>query len=819
MISQVSQDLRFAVRMLAKNPGFTIVGLLTLALGIGANTAIFSVLDQLLIRPLPVREPGQLALIGQTRRDGSVDFDFNYPLFRDYQVHNSAFSQLAATSEMDVGLGAGGATERQRAMLVSGNYFDLLGINAALGRTFAKNEGAEIDDAAVVILSHGLWQRRFGADPQVIGRTVTINERPFTIIGIAPREFTGTSRATVPDLYLPITINGRTGGPLPPAVDPLRTRFASWLFMIGRLKEGVTFAQAQAGMNKLAAEIHAVTPTNTSTNLVVLPGAAGFTQDLRNARLPLNLLMGISGLVLLIVCTNLANLQLTRATGRVREFAIRLAMGAGRASLIRALLVESVLLAVLGGGLGLFLARWLVKVLQDLRPANVGFQLHAGLDARVLSFAFGSSVLTGILFGLAPALRSSRPQLVPELKGGGGTTEASAGRWHVRETLTLLQVSLSLVVLVCAGLCVHSLEKLQHLNPGTEPSRVVLMSLDLGLNNYTPSRANDFYNRLLEQVRTLPGMEAASLAYNTPLSGRAPATSVNRIEDYQPAPHEYPFVDFNIIATDYFRALGVPVIHGRDFNETDLAKSPAVVIVNDIFARRYWPGQEGVGKRIFQDGPNGAIATEVIGIVKVSASRTLTEEPRPALYFPLSQKPRAALTLVARTGLAPTGTITMLRGLVKSLDANVPVFNVHTLAQQKDASLAMQRMAATLLSGFGALALFLAALGIYGVIAYSVSRRTREIGVRLALGAQIADVLGLVLRQGLQLVALGMIIGLAAALAGARVLRGFLYDVGPADPATFIFVIGVLAVTAMAACWLPARRATKVDPIRALRYE
>ena len=323
-------DVRFALRQLLKNPGFTVVAVLTLALGIGANTAIFSVVDQLLVRPLPVAEPRRLALVGQARRDGQADFDFNYPLFRDYQRANTVFSELAATAEQDIGLGTGGATERQRAMLVSGNYFSMLGVNAALGRTFAANEGVEIDDAPALVLSHGVWQRRFGADPQVIGRSVTVNDRPFTIIGVAPREFTGTSRATVPDLYLPITMYGQLTGLLPGGEHPLRTRFFTWLYIMGRLKDDVTHDQAQAAMELLARQVHESTPANTATNLMVLPGAQGFTHDLRDARLPLNLLLGTAGLVLLIACANLANLQLTRATGRKRDFAIRLALGANR---------------------------------------------------------------------------------------------------------------------------------------------------------------------------------------------------------------------------------------------------------------------------------------------------------------------------------------------------------------------------------------------------------------------------------------------------------------------------------------------------------
>jgi predicted permease len=812
-------DLRFAVRQLLKNPGFTAVAVLTLALGIGANTAIFSVVDKLLGRPLPVKEPDRLALVGQARRDGNADFDFNYPLFLDYQRGNSVFQELTATTGLDVGLGTGGATERQRAMAVSGNYFSMLGVNAALGRTFAANEGVEIDDAPVVVLSHGLWQSSFGGDPGVIGRNVTVNARTFAVIGVAPREFNGTSRATAPDLYLPITMYGSLTGPLQGGEHPLRTRFYTFHSVMGRLKDGVTLEQAQAAMQLLTDRFNENRPPNTPEKITLLPGAQGFTQDLRDARLPMNLLFGTAALVLLIACANLANLQLARASGRTRDFAIRLALGAGRGRVIRELLTESVLLALGGGVVGVAVAVWLGDVLGRFRPANASVEIGFGLDARVLLFAFGASVLTGTLFGLAPALRASRPRLVPELKGGAGATESRGGRWNLRGTLVVLQVALSLLVLVCAGLCARSLQNLQRLDPGFEPSKVVLMSFDLGLNNYSQWQAREFYERLLERVRTLPGVEAASLGLTTPLSGSAPGMSVERVEDYQPGPQEHPWGDFNLVASDYFRALGVPLVRGRDFNSTDTAGGPSVVIVNEAFARRYWPGQAAVGKRLWQHGPNGGVATEVVGVVGSTHSRRLTDTPRPAFYFPLTQKPDAAMTLSVRTGLEPAATMVLLRKLVKSIDPRVPVFGARTLAEQKDGSLALQRMAAALLGGFGVLALLLAALGIYGVLAYSVGRRTREIGVRLALGAQVGDVLALVLRQGIRLAGSGLLLGLAGAFGATRLLRGFLYEVQPLDPLTFGSVVILLAVVALFACWLPARRATRLDPLVALRSE
>ena len=813
------RDLQLALRQWLKSPGFVAVAVVTLALGIGANTAIFSVVDQLLVRPLPVVDPGRLALVGQVRRDGRVDFDFNYPLFLDYQREATVFTQLAAVSEVDVGLGTGGATERVHAMAVSGNYFSLLGLNAALGRTFAVDEGVTIDESPVMVLSHGLWQRSFGADPRVIGRSVTVNGRAFTIIGVAPREFAGTTRAAVPDLYLPITMYGQLAGPLPGQEHPLRTRYYTWHSILGRLKEGVSLEQAQTAMQSLTDRFNQNRPPNTPERISVLPGAQGFTHDLRDARLPLHLLLGTSGLVLLIACANLANLQLARATARMRDFAIRLALGASRGRVVRELLTESVLLALGGGVVGMLVAFWLVEVLQQFRPPDVGLRLDSGLDPRVLLFAFAASVGTGILFGAAPALRASRPQLVPEIKRGGVTTESRGGSWNLRGALVVLQIALSLLVLVCAGLCVRSLQKLQQRDPGLEPSRVVLMSFDLGLNNYSKTQAKDFYDRLLEGARTVPGVEAASLAMTTPLSGRTPSQSLERVEGYQPALRERPIGDFNIVADGYFRTIGLSLLAGREFLASDIHTAPAVVIVNEVFAHRYWPGQNAIGKRIWQHGPNGGTAAEVVGVVAGDSSRRLNEVQRPAFFFPLGQKSEVALTLVVRTGLEPSGTIAALRGLVKSLDQNIPVFGIRTLAEQKDGSLALQRMAATLLGGFGFLALLLAALGIYGLLAYSVSRRTREMGLRMALGAQGSDVLGLILRQGLGLSVAGMALGLAGAVGVTRLLRGFLHQVQPMDPLTFGATTAILFGVAVAACWFPARRAARVDPIVALRSE
>lgn len=811
--------LKFAFRQLLKNPGFTLVAVLTLALGIGANTAIFSVVDRLLTRSLPVTDPEQLALVAQPMQNGQFDYDFNFPLFRDYQRENAVFSHLTAISSLGVGLGEGGETERERALLVSGNYFTTLGVNPALGRTFAPNEGVEIDDGPVVVLSYGLWQRRFGAQPQIIGRSITVNGKPFTIVGVAPREFTGTTRGQIPDLYVPITMFGKLTDERPGNEHPLNTRFFTWHQIFGRLKEGTTHAQAQVAMQVLSQRIHAITPANTSTNVVILPGAQGFTEGVREARLPLNFLFATAGLVLLIACANLANLQLARASARTRDFAVRLALGATRRRLIQELLAESVLLSLLGGGLGLLVANWLAKLLQQFSPGGATIEVTSGLDTRMLGFAMIVSVLTGIVFGLAPALRASRPQLVHELKATGGTTETQLIRFNLRGTLVVVQIALSLLVLVSAGLCVRSLKKLEHLDPGFKPAGVVMMSFDLGLNNYKPVQAHSFYAQLLERVRSLSGVEAAGLVQTPLLTGRSPGMSINRVEGYEPKPKEHLSADFNIVSPEYFKTLNIPVTQGREFSAADGAAALKTVVVNETLANRFWPNQNAVGRRFFLPGPDGGRSVEIVGVVQSTRSRRLTEQPRSAMFYPESQEPALDLTLMVRSGLEPAALIAALRTVVKSLDPHIPVFRVQTLAQQKSGSLSLQRMAAILLSSFGILALFLASLGIYGVLAYSVSRRTREIGVRMALGAQIADVLTLVLRQGAGVILVGIVLGLAASLAATRLLRGFLYEIQPLDPLTFGVVVILLTGVAMLACWLPARRAARIDPIQALRYE
>ena len=824
-------DLRHAFRQLVKSPGFTAIALLTLALGIGANSALFSIMDRLLYRPLPVPAPEQLAILAIPEPNGNYGQEFNYPLFLDYQRNTTAFENLCATSMESVGLGSAAGTERRQALVVSGNYFSMLHVDAALGRTFAPDEGVVIDDAPVVVISYPLWLTQFGADPQAIGRSILIDSHPFTVIGVAPREFTGTSRGQKPDLYIPFTMYGQLTDQRPGGEHPLNSRYFTWLHILGRLKEGVTHQQAETEMQTLTRHLHETTPDNTPEKLSVLPGAQGDVQSVSEARKPLFILLAISALVLLVACANLANLQLARASGRSREFAVRIALGASRTRLLRTLLAESVLLSLLGGVLGILVAMWLTTFLQNiplpnqgftLKGANEGFVFSGELSPRLLGFTSVVAIVTGVLFGLAPAWQASRTQPVSELKNGSGATEARGWRRTFRSSLVVIQVAVSLVVMICTGLFARNLRQLQHIDPGFEPSRVLLMSFDLGLNSASPAKTAAFYGELLERTRALPGMEAASLSLLTPLDGKSPGWSVNQIEDFLPEKDEHPWSHVNFVSSDYFKVLSIRMIAGRDFNVTDTATSQRVVIVDESFAQAYRGGKLGVGWHISLPNPRneGKLdLVEVVGIVRSIRGRSLGEAPERIMYCPNTQQPWQAMTLAVRTGLESGSVTKAIRELVKSLDANIPVFQVRTIEQQFSSSLGYQRVTTALLNGFSVLALLLVALGLYGVLAYSVSLRTREIGVRLALGAQIPDVLRSVLQQGLRLVGFGFVLGLFGAFAGTRLIRSQLYGIDPLDPLVFGAVTVLFAIVALLACWLPARRATKVDPMIALRAE
>ncbi len=824
MIADLWQDLRYGARMLLKTPGFTAVAALSLAFGIGANTAIFSLVDKAMIRKLPVEEPERLVVVSATSSRG-LSTAFTYPDFADYRDGNQVFEGLVCYTQRALTLNDGGLAERVQGMIVSGNYFTALRVQPALGRGFLPEEDKTRGSHPVIVISYGLWQRRFGADPALVGKAVNLNGYSFTVVGIAPPEFTGTIPGSVPDVYVPVMMQGLVSPSW--KFDPLfgpRSRGLAWLEVLGRLKPGVGREQATAAMNALGSQIAKTNPNPDGASrfepkFVLEDGSRGNTSLLRDLRFPLQMLMATVGLILLIACANVANLLLARAGARQKEIAVRLAVGAGRGRLIRQLLTESLLLAALGGGTGLALAASISGLVVSYTPPNTfsTLTLDNRLDWRVLGFTLCVTLLTGILFGLAPALSASRPDLVSALKDESTLFGAGVRRQSLRNLLVVGQVALSLIVLVGAGLCVRSLQKLQAIDAGFDASKVLVMSADVSLSGYNNERGLRFYSELLERIKTLRGVEAASLAAQLPL-GTA-ISSTLKVDGYAPKPGEDLSSDFNIIGPDYFRTMKIPLLDGREFGQSDTTTAPQVVIINETAVRRYWPGQSPLGQRLILGRAPDEEVREIVGVVKDSKYRQLTEAVRPAIYVPLAQDYRANMALHVRTAGEPEAMLAVVRREVQAMDASLPLYNIKTLEEQRNSSLYTSRLAATLLTVFGLVALLLAAVGLYGVMAYAVNRRTREIGIRLALGAQGHDVLRQMLAEGMTLVTIGVAFGLAGAFALTRLMKTLLFGVSATDPLTFGVIAGLLLVVAMLACFIPARRATKVDPLVALRCD
>ncbi|MEN3332599.1 MAG: hypothetical protein V7641_1964 [Blastocatellia bacterium] len=817
------QDLRYGARMLGKQPGFTLIAVLVLTLGIGANTAIFSLVDAALVRPLPVPHPEQLVLLSMANQRGFTT-GFAYPDYVDYRDRNQVFAGLMGYSQMALNLNVNGQSERIDGMVVTGNYFSVLGVDTALGRAFSPEEDQTPNTHPVVVVSYGCWQRRFGADPKLIDKTISLNGYPFTVIGIAPAEFSGTVRGVAPEVYVPIMMLAQAQ----PAWDNnvLTTRGFWWLNLMGRLQPGVTPPQAEAAMTALYEEIRGTEQVGgmmAEARPVLKDGRQGDTGMLSDLSFPLKLLMAIVGLVLLIACANVANLLLGRAAARQKEIAVRLAVGASRWRLVRQLLTESLLLSIIGGAGGLMLALWLTDLLAAYAPPNnsTNLTLDAKLNLRVLGFTLLLSLLTSLVFGLAPALSASRPDMVPMLKNESGASGMGARRFSLKNFLVITQVALSLVVLISAGLCLKSLRNLNAIDTGFDTAKLFVMSLDLGSGGYDEARGRAFYSQLSERVAALPAVESVSLATTVPLGGGGMIRFLERLEGYQAQPGEKLTMAFNIVGENYFKTLGVQLLEGRDFGPQDNATAPKVAIINEAMAEKYWPDSSPLGKHLDlgHSRKTAAQSLEIIGVVRNSKYSNLTDATEPAFYEPLQQWYAPQMALHVRTAGEAKTLIAMVRHEVQAMDANLPAFNVKTLAEQKSRALYSERMVATLLTAFGLLALALAALGIYGVMAYAVSRRTREIGIRMALGAQIHDVLSLILRQGMALILIGVALGLGGALAATRWLASFLYGVSATDVTTFALIALLLTAVAGLACYIPARRATKVDPMVALRYE
>jgi predicted permease len=836
------QDIRYGLRMLWKSRGFTAIAVLSLALGIGANTSIFSFVNAVLLKSPPVVEPARLVYVFGGNRTSPYNVS-SYPDYVDYRDKNDVFSALIASSGITVSLNSNDQADTINGLLVTGNYFDTLGVHARVGRTFLPEEDTTPGGHPVALISYGLWQSRFAGDPQITGRQMLLNGQPFTIVGVAPAEFNGAETGRTNDIYVPMAMQalvrpprGGYSGEMNP--DLLARRGPRWLDMIGRLKPGVTAVQAQAALSTIAAQLAQAYPdTNQEQIATVSPLSQGDPTQRRTLLSVAGLLLAVVGLVLLIACANVANLLLARAASRRKEISIRLALGASRGRLIRQLLTESVLLSLLGGAGGLLLAIWLVDAMRTYSPPGNFFPVafDFSLDKSVLGFTLLLSVLTGLIFGIAPALQASKPDLVSALKDETAMLPGSHGsvarRFSLRNLLVVAQVALSLVLLISAGLFLRSLQQAQRIDPGFNPEHVLTMPLNINLLRYTKTQGQEFYRQVLERVAALPGVQAATLTRTPPLSGASRQSSVmiaghdgpDRANNSETSGGGSEEIRNNVtlassVALNYFQTLSIPLLRGRDFDAHDAAGAPGVVIINETFAKRYFPNQDPLGQHVSLNGVQGPWL-EVVGLARDGKYITLGETPAPFLYQPLAQRHESGMTLLVRTSGDPASYATAVRREVQAIERNLPLTNARTMPELLSASLFPARMGAVLLGGFGLLALLLAAVGLYGVMSYSVSRRTREIGIRMALGAQRADVLRLVLRESMTLVAAGMLLGLFAAFAATRLLAGFLYGVSPTDPAAFIGIAVLLAIVALVASLVPARRAAQVDPMVAFRYE
>jgi macrolide transport system ATP-binding/permease protein len=806
------QDLRYGARILWKRPGFTLIAIITLALGIGANTAIFSFVNTVLLRPLPIEQPEQLVSLDNVPLNLPAA---SYPNYRDLRDRNRSFSGLLAYRLASFSLSNNGVNERLWGYIATGNYFEVLDVKPALGRFFTPDDDKVLGAHSVAVLTYECWQMRFAGDPQVIGKTVIVNGRNFMIIGVARPGFYGSEIAFRPEMWFPMMMQ--------PQIEVgrywLEKRDSSNFFVQGRLKPGVTIAQAEGELKSIAAQLVREFP-NENDGLDVALSPAGLLGSF--ARGPVmgfaGVLMAVVGLVLLLACTNLANLLLARATERRKEIAVRLAIGANRLRLVRQLLTESILLSTLGGALGLWLAYWLVDAIMAFRPpVDIPLSADFYIDGRVLLFTLIVSVLTGVVFGLLPALQATRADLVPALK------DEASGRGYrhswVRNGLVVLQVSLSLVLLICAGLVLRGLQRAQLLNPGFVPQHALEMSFDLNLQGYDGPRTQEFKRRLLERVRALPEVQSAGLCSLVPLS-----LSINNNSIYvegQPEQRglKVPMAITSSASPGFLSAMGTRLLEGRDFTEQDGESNRRVALVNETFARRFWPGQSAIGKRFSQAGSGGPWI-EVVGVLQDGKYFSLGEDPTPFVYRNiLPQEGDGGLTIVVRTSGEPQSAMAAIRREFQQLDTTLPVYNVKTMVEHLAAAYFPPRVAATLLGSFGLLALSLAAIGIFGVMSYAVTQRTREIGIRIALGAPASMIFKLVVGHGLKLTALGVALGLACALAGTRLMSSLLYGVNALDVITFTGVSLLLTLVALLACYIPARRAMKVDPLVALRCE
>ena len=815
MIADLWQDLRYGARMLMKNPGFTLIAVMTLALGIGANTAVFSFINPLLFKPLPgVTQPERLAQVSRTY-DGHGFSEFSYPDYLDYRDHNTVMFGLAVRRGGSFNLNDGREAERVEGEIVSGNFFDVLGVKPEQGRLLAPADDSEGGGDMVVVISNGLWRRRFAADPAVVGKTIKLNGHDYTVVGVADEKFEGIRAGAKMDVWIPITTLRQTDL----SKGELDERGASSWEVFGRLKSGVTIERANAEFSTIARQLEQAYPDTNAKDGARVDPDLGMDPEMRMLLRQFTFIpFAAVGIVLLIACSNVAGLLLARSDARRKEIGTRLAVGAGRARIVRQLLTESLMLALLGGAFGILIGVWMTRGVISVLPndfRDLSFKFDFSVDWRVLAFTLVASTLTGVLFGLIPAMQASRTDLVSALKDARSAGSRRAG---LRGAMVVTQVALSFVLLIAGGLLIRTLRNARAIDLGYQVESLLTARIELPGQNYNEAQGRIFQRRLTERLEALSGVQSVSLAQYLPLNdgrsemGMFPERDGRRVQTFR-----------NIVSRRYLETMMIPLLAGRQFNENDDAQAPRVAIISETLQRRAWPNENPIGKRFTigrpTDGDDHLPSIEVIGVVRDIALRYPLDPAGPALYLPLLQNYRGGIALQLRSTINPEQLAAAVRREAGALDPNLPVYRVALLEDHFTAALTPQRLLTQLISGFGLLALALAGAGLYGSLAYSISQRTQEIGLRIALGAQGRDVLRLVVLDGMKLTILGLVIGLPASYGLTKLMKSYLYGVSLTDPLTFAVISATLLAVALAACYAPARRATKVDPMIALRCE
>jgi predicted permease len=810
-------DVRFAVRLLRKSPLFTLTAALSLAIGIGANTTIFSVASALLLRPLPgLGQPDRLVDLGRTTSGQGFD-TVSHPYYRSVREQATTLSGVYAyrLEPMPMSLGGRDAADRVYGTVVSANYFDVLGTRPVYGRMLNDGDDKTIGGHPVTVISHELWERRFDSDPGIVGQAIVLNSHAFTVVGIAPRGFQGTTLLRS-DLWVPLSM---TGVAIPRNPIGLENRQSVWLVMGGRLKDGVTVQQAQAEMNAIAAGLQREFPQEYGDRGIVVATSALVPGRINVVAAFMGLLMAIVGLVLLIACVNVAGMMLARAANRRREIAVRLAIGAGRGRLIRQLMIEAVVLFAAGGAAGVLVSRWLTGMFMGLLPA-LPFPVGLGIptDWRVLSFAIALSFVTAILSGLAPALQASGSNLVPALKSEG--LDSGPSKLRLRSAFVVGQITMSLLLVIAAGLFLRALQHAASLQPGFNQDRVDVLTFDLSIGGFNDTTGRPFVREVLERVKALPGVESASASVDLPLDGGRMGFGSARLPGVDGEAGNVN-ADWNIVEPGFFQTLQLPLVRGRDFAPTDTAASPRVAIVNEAFARRAWPNQDPIGQHVLTERgpfqPDMAPLT-IVGVATDAKLMSLNETTEPYIYVPLAQRYTSSMSILVKHA-GDASAIPQVRALMREMSPNLPLTVAMPLGDVTAIGLVPQRIVASVAGSLGIVGLVLAAIGIYGVTAYAVSRRTKEIGIRVALGADRGRVLRLVLRQGLALAGIGVAIGVVLAALGSSLLESLLYGVRGLDPLTFGAACALFAVVTLVATYIPARRAARIDPMVALRAE